>query len=147
MGSDSPVVECRGCGRKNRVRQSAGGRPRCGHCREALPWVVDASDASFATATDTQLLVLVDLWAPWCGPCLLVAPVLERLAAAYAGRLKIVKVNVDESPRLAEKFRATSIPMLLFLHQGNVVDTVVGAQPDHVLRQRIEAILPSVEQG
>ena len=71
----------------------------------------------------------------------MVAPVLEQLAVRYAGRLKVVKVNVDESPTLASSFNATSIPMLMFLRDGAVVDKVVGAQPEHVLRQRIDALL------
>ncbi len=145
MAPDPSIVACPHCGRKNRVGMSAHGRPRCGHCQGGLPWVVDADDASFASATDTRLLTLVDLWAPWCGPCRLVAPVLERLAVEYAGRLKVVKVNVDESPGLASRYRATSIPMLLFLHDDSVLETVVGAQPEHVLRQRIELLLPNLE--
>lgn len=109
--------------------------------------MVDADDASFASATDTHLLTLVDLWAPWCGPCRLVGPVLERLASAYAGHLKVIKVNVDGSPGLAAKYLATSIPMLLFLHEGRLLDTVVGAQPEHVLRQRVDYLLPTIEMN
>lgn len=121
------------------------GRPRCGECRGDLPWIVNANDGSFGSAIDTGLLVLVDLWAPWCGPCRLVAPVLEQLAKTYAGRLKVIKVNVDESPGLASKYRATSIPMLLFLADEIVVDSVVGAQPENVLRQRVEKLLSTLQ--
>ncbi len=145
MAPDPSIVACPHCGRKNRVGQPAHGRPQCGQCHGGLPWVVDADDTSFASATDTRLLTIVDLWAPWCGPCRLVAPVLERLAVEYAGRLKVVKVNVDDSPRLASKYRASSIPMLVFLHAGNVLDTVVGAQADHVVRKRIDLLLPNLE--
>ncbi len=141
------IVACPQCGKKNRVQDIEHGRPKCGHCQSNLPWVVNADDVSFTSATDTRLLTLVDLWAPWCGPCRLVAPVLEQLASAYAGRLKVVKVNVDESPQLASKFQATSIPTLLLLHEGNVLDTVVGAQPEHVLRQRIDSLLPTIEMN
>jgi thioredoxin 2 len=105
-----------------------------------VPWLVDAGDADFAAAVDTKRLVLVDLWAPWCGPCRMVAPVLEKLANEFADSLKVVKVNVDESPRVAQRYEARSIPMLLFMRGGELVETVIGAQPEHVLRARIEAL-------
>jgi thioredoxin 2 len=145
MSAESSIVACPHCGKKNRVGTTASGRPVCGRCRRDLPWVVDADDVSFATAIDTPTLTLVDLWAPWCGPCRLVSPVLERLASSYAGRLKVVKVNVDESPAIASRYRATSIPMLLFLGDGSVLDTVVGALPEHLLQQRIYRLLPTDE--
>ena len=133
----SNVVSCPSCGAKNRIPTSAAGSPRCAKCRAALPWVVDAGDADFAAAVDTKRLVLVDLWAPWCGPCRMVTPVLEALSREFASSLKVVKVNVDESPRTAQRYEARSIPMLLFMRNGELVDTVVGAQPEHVLRARI----------
>ena len=101
---------------------------------------MEAGDSDFAAAVDTKRLVLVDLWAPWCGPCRMVAPVLEKLSREFADSLKVVKVNVDESPRTAQRYEARSIPMLLFMRDGALVDTVVGAQPEHVLRQRIGAL-------
>lgn len=137
----SDVVTCPSCGAGNRVPAAATGRPRCGRCHTDLPWLVDAGDQTFAAAVDTSLLTLVDLWAPWCGPCRTIAPILVRLADAYAGRLKVVKVNVDDSPQVASRHRATSIPMLLLLRDGGLVDTIVGAQPERVLRARIDALL------
>jgi thioredoxin 2 len=122
------------------VPTSAPGSPRCATCHVDLPWLVEAGDAEFAAAVATKRLVLVDLWAPWCGPCRMVAPILERLSNEYATSLKVVKVNVDESPRTAQRYEARSIPMLLFMRGGELVDTVVGAQPEHVLRQRIDAL-------
>jgi len=136
----SNVVACPSCGAKNRVPLSASGSPRCAKCHVDLPWLVEADDSDFATAIDTRRLVLVDLWAPWCGPCRMVAPVLEKLSLELADSLKVVKVNVDESPRTAQRYEARSIPMLLFMRDGELVDTVVGAQPEHVLRHRIEAL-------
>ena len=134
------MATCPSCGKRNRVPLSASGSPRCAACHHDLPWVVEAGDAEFAAAVDTNRLVLVDLWAPWCGPCRMVAPVLEQLARDRAGSLKVVKVNVDTSPMTAQRYDARSIPMLLFMRHGGVVDTVVGAQPEHVLRQRIDAL-------
>jgi thioredoxin 2 len=122
------------------VPVSASGSPRCASCHVDLPWLVEAGDADFAAAVDTKRLVLVDLWAPWCGPCRMVAPILEKLAVEFAADLKVVKVNVDESPSTAQRHQARSIPMLLFMRGGDVVETVVGAQPEHVLRARIEAL-------
>ena len=109
--------------------------------------MVEAGDAGFADAVDTKRLVLVDLWAPWCGPCRMVAPVLEKLSQEFADSLKVVKVNVDESPRVAQRYEARSIPMLLFMRDGQLVETVVGAQPEHVLRARIEAQVPLKRLG
>jgi thioredoxin 2 len=132
------VVACPSCGAKNRVPQVSSGHPRCAKCRTDLPWVVDADDEEFDRAVDTRRLVVVDLWAPWCGPCRMVAPVLETMAHEFAGRLKVVKVNVDESPRLAQRFEAMSIPMLVFVRDGRLLETVVGAQPEGTMRQAIE---------
>lgn len=134
----SSVVACPACDTKNRVPVSSPGSPRCASCHRDLPWLVDADDESFADAARTKRLVLVDLWAPWCGPCRMVAPIVETLARDFTGQLKVVKVNVDSSPRVAQQYQATSIPMLLLLRDGALVETVVGAQPEHVLRAHIE---------
>jgi len=131
---------CPSCGAKNRLPVSATGSPRCAKCQAALPWLVEAGDAEFGAAVDTKRLVLVDLWAPWCGPCRMVAPVLEKLSVEFATTLKVVKVNVDESPHVAQRYQARSIPMLLFMRDGELVDSVIGAQPEHVLRARIEGL-------
>lgn len=136
------VVPCPACGAKNRVPAvAAGGHPRCPKCRADLPWLVDAGDVDFDQVADTRLLVLVDLWAPWCGPCRMVAPILDKLSGEFAGRLKVVKVNVDENPRLAQRFAAQSIPLLVLLKGGSIIDTVIGAQPESTLRRTITAHL------
>ena len=139
--AENRVVACPACSAKNRVPDAATGRPQCAKCKAPLPWIVDATDSSFAAATNTSQIVLVDLWAPWCGPCRMVAPVLEKLATKFAGSVKVVKVNVDNNQQLAVRFNASSIPMLVFLRDGQPVDTMVGAQPEPGLAKRIEQLL------
>ena len=139
--ADGKVVTCASCGTKNRAPVSASGKPQCASCKSALPWIVDATDQSMASALDTKQLVLIDLWAPWCGPCRMVAPVLEQLAAKYAGRIKVVKVNVDDNPRTAQTYDARSIPTLVFAQDGKTVERIIGAQPAPALSTRIDALL------
>src|SRR5258708_1375443 len=137
--SPATVVVCPNCGKKNRVPAAARGTPRCSNCHKPLPWIVEGSDADFAEVADQATVpVLVDLWTPWCGPGRPVRPVLESLARQSAGRVKIVKVNVDESPSIAQRFEARSIPMLLVLRAGGIVAKQVGAGGEPVLRPWLE---------
>ncbi len=143
MSVDARVTPCPSCGTKNRVPVSSKGTPTCASCKQSLPWIADATDASLAGALDTHKLVLIDLWAPWCGPCRMVAPVLEKLAVRYAGSLKVVKINVDDNPRSAAQYDARSIPTLVMVKDGKVVDRVIGAQPEPALAAKIEPLLTS----
>ena len=131
------MLVCTACGKKNKIRPSEKGSPHCGSCGEALPWLVNASDATFPYEAKASVAVLVDLWAPWCGPCRVVGPQLEALSREYAGRLKVVKVNVDENPGLSQQFQATSIPTLLVIKGDRVVDRIVGALPPADLKIRL----------
>ncbi len=104
--------------------------------------VLEITDQTFEEeVTKSTKPVLVDLWAPWCGPCRMVSPVVERLSEKYEGKFKFCKMNVDENPKTASKYRIMSIPTLMFFKDGQAVDTVVGAVPEAVLQPKIEELL------
>lgn len=130
------IIRCPNCGRRNRVPVAAGGRPRCGYCHRALPWIVDALDDTFGEiAEKADPPVIVDMWATWCGPCRMVSPVLEQLATERAGEVKLVKVDVDRAPRLSSRFTVQAVPTLLIMHHGEVIARQAGAAPVEVLRR------------
>jgi thioredoxin 2 len=131
------ILTCPNCGTKNSIAPSERGAPHCGHCGKPLAWVVDANEATFAVETKASPTIVVDLWAPWCGPCRIVSPILEELARDYAGRLKVVKVNVDENQGLAVRYNAMSIPTMVVMRDGEVLDRIVGALPKPALAAKI----------
>ena len=139
-GRGGPVstLVCANCGATNRIAPSERGAPHCGKCGKPLAWVVSAGDATFDVEARAQPTVVVDLWAPWCGPCRFVSPILDDLAHQYAGRLKVIKVNVDENPGLARRFDAMSIPTLVVMRDGSVVNRIVGAAPKEQLESQIK---------
>ncbi|MGY1705884.1 thioredoxin [Geodermatophilus sp. SYSU D00697] len=146
--TSSRITTCGVCGRRNRVPAAAAGTPRCGQCRTPLPWVADAGDEDFAEVAErSPVPVLVDLWATWCGPCRAVSPVLERLAAASAGRVKLVRVDVDRAPRLARRFAVQAVPTLLVLDRGEVLARQAGAAPEPALRAWLDEALASRTGG
>jgi len=135
------IIACPSCGTRNRVGPIASGFPRCPKCKAELPWLVDADTETFTAETSTTLPVVVDFWAAWCGPCRMIAPVLEDLAHEHAGHVKVVKVDVDANPGLAARFGAQSIPLLVVLRDGQEVDRIVGALGRASLEQRLGSVL------
>jgi thioredoxin 2 len=136
-------VKCLNCGRSNRVPAARPGVPHCGVCGAALPWLAESSEADFHAVVEKGAIpVLVDFWAPWCGPCRIVSPIVEGLAEELAGRLKVVKVNTDTAPRLSSRFGIRGIPTLILFDHGKMVDRVTGALPADALRQWVIDHLP-----
>ncbi|MEU0971065.1 thioredoxin [Streptomyces sp. NPDC005917] len=133
------TVRCPHCGRANRVPAAAEGSPRCGNCKQPLPWTVDAGDDNFSEVVEkSSVPVVVDLWATWCGPCHMVSPALEKVAADLAGRIKLAKVDIDRNPRLARRFEVQAVPTLLVLDHGEIVARQAGAAPAPALRKWVE---------
>jgi len=146
--ADPQLIRCPACGANNRVPQEKldqGLAPVCGRCKTPLsasakPIVV--TDATFSEVVErSPLPVLVDLWAPWCGPCRMIAPIVDNLAAELAGRVRVAKVNVDENPVTSDRFQIQSIPALLILKAGREVDRIVGAQPKSEIVRRLERVI------
>lgn len=111
-----------------------------------------AENKSYITLTDanfeqevlqSEVPVVVDFWAPWCGPCRVVGPVIEELADEFKGQVKVAKLNVDDSPRTAQMFAVRSIPTILFFSEGKIVDSVIGALPKPALAEKMTALAPA----
>ncbi len=139
-------IACPHCGATNRVpteKLKPGRAPVCGRCK--TPLQPDAAPANVTDATFAELVersslpVLVDFWAPWCGPCRMVGPIVEELAKEFAGRLRVAKMNVDDNPATSSRFDIQSIPALILFRGGTEAARTVGAQSKPYLRQWIES--------
>jgi thioredoxin 2 len=146
--SDTVLIRCPTCGVTNRVpraKLAQGLRATCGACKASLPpdgRPVTVTDATFASLVEgSPLPVLLDMWAEWCGPCRIVAPVIDELAGTMAGQVRIAKLNVDENPGTASRFGVQSIPTLLVFKNGREIDRMVGVQPKPEIVRRLERVI------
>jgi thioredoxin 2 len=142
---ETRLIGCPACSTTNRVpldRIEEGSQPVCGKCKASLPVDIKpriVTDATFsADVQRSPLPVLMDAWAPWCGPCRMIAPMIEELAKEMAGRVRVAKLNVDENPQTAARFNLRSIPTLLVLKGGQEIDRIVGVQPKQEVARRLE---------
>lgn len=145
--AETRMIRCPACGATNRVpldKLARGLEPVCGRCHRPLPVgakPVTVTDATFAVDVErSPLPVVVDMWAEWCGPCRMIAPVLEELAAEMAGRVRVAKLNVDENPETAARFGVRSIPTLLVMKDGREIDRIVGVQPKTEIVRRLARV-------
>ena len=148
QATDVEVMRCAACGTANRVPRTKlreGQRPVCGRCKAALLGdgrPITVTDTSFGTTVAASAIpVLLDMWAPWCGPCRTVGPIVDQLAGELAGRVRVGKLNVDENPVTASRFGVRSIPTLLILRGGREVDRIVGAVPKQEIVRRLDAVI------
>lgn len=140
------VISCSKCGAKNRVDESRLSEAKCGRCGERLHAAAGA-DSKPAVITDqtfeSEVLqargqpVLIDCWAPWCGPCRAIAPVMDQLAEESHGQYRITKLNVDENPQTASRFQIASIPTMLIFKDGRLIDRIIGAHPKQAIAERL----------
>ena len=140
-------VQCHACGATNRIPPDKAHRAaRCGRCHAPLavepgvPRIV--TDASFERdVLRSALPVLLDCWAPWCGPCRTLAPVIDAVASEYAGLVRVAKLNVDDNPGVATRYAVQGIPTLLIFEDGQVRDRLVGVLPRAALEARLDSVL------
>ncbi|HEX9455691.1 MAG TPA: thioredoxin TrxC [Candidatus Binatia bacterium] len=143
--ADTQLVRCPVCAAMNRVpleKIRQGLKPLCGRCKTILALdhkPLTVTDATFTNEIErSPLPVLLDLWAPWCGPCRIVAPVVEELAEEMAGQVRVAKLNIDQNPLTAARFHVQSIPTLLVLKGGTEIDRIVGVQPKSTIARRLQ---------
>lgn len=148
MNDNSLMLVCSKCGAKNRVPVSRiDEAPKCGKCGKFLPVEslsrpVIVEDTTFdREVLSSALPVLVDCWAPWCGPCRAIGPVLDELAVKYRARLKIAKLNVDENPVIGSRYSISSVPTMFLVKNGRIIDKLIGALPKEQLESQIARVL------
>ena len=139
------VVRCNSCSANNRIDETklSDFKATCGRCGATLqigPMLTTDANFDRNNLEAKGAPILVDAWAPWCGPCRAIAPVLDQLAAESEGRYRIAKLNVDENPEIARRYQIASIPTMLIFKDGKLIDRLIGAQPKHVIASRLAAV-------
>ena len=142
-------LRCPWCGTTNRIPETRAGMPsRCGRCGQPLATTlapVGVTDSTFdAIVLRASAPVLLDCWADWCGPCHALAPTIDDIARAHAGRLVVGKLDVDANPETASRFGVRSIPTLLLFKDGQLVERIVGAQPRGAIEARLHPLITGV---
>ncbi|SLM28619.1 Thioredoxin [Desulfamplus magnetovallimortis] len=146
MTSENIIISCSNCRTKNRIPLSRiKEKPVCARCKSSLSNIpyhtVKVTDSTFQREViEYKGAVLVDCWAPWCGPCRSIGPVLDELARQFAGQIKIVKINVDENQAIASKYSIQSIPTMLFFKNGRIRDSLMGAVPKNEIIKKIKSV-------
>jgi thioredoxin len=151
MQTASTIIQCPECGAKNRIDERAARlQPKCGQCGAKLDVTASSTpgDGKPIIVTDDTLgqvlrgagskPVLIDAWAPWCGPCRSIAPIIDQLAAESNGRYVVGKLDVDENPRTAQRYNISGIPTLLVFKNSALVETLVGGRPKAQLAAVLE---------
>jgi len=140
--STSTTITCPSCQARNRVPIAATGKPRCAKCHNDLPWLANADGPELDRAiASSSMPILVDLWAPWCGPCRTIAPALEQLAKERPGSLRVVKVNVEDHPGVSAKLGVQGIPTMVLYRGGKEISRQVGALPAARIGQWVDSAL------
>ena len=147
METDSYIIQCSHCKTRNRIpKNRAQDRPVCGKCHKVLPppsavqHPLIVTDQTFQSEVLSYPgVVLLDCWAAWCGPCSMLAPVIDQLAREFSGHVKVAKLNIDQNPMTASRYRVLSVPTMLIFKKGRVVHTLAGVygKPDIERQLRI----------
>lgn len=146
--ADTQLIHCQTCGATNRVPKEKieqGLEPICGRCKSTLSTdnkPVTVTDATFSAEVErSPLPVMLDMWAAWCAPCKMIAPVIDQLAEEMAGRVRMAKLNIDENPVTARRFNIRGVPTLIVLKEGREIDRIVGMQPKSEIARRLEQVI------